>query len=140
VTGRLDPVALARLASLAEAERKRDLARIEALAVEARGLEDEIAALGATQRRDAEEGSMPLAMVARRIAWTEAAIAAHHRRIAAIAQELVAARAAARSSVGRHEALVALQGRAEREARRARDRAEERTALPPALPTIRGAR
>jgi hypothetical protein len=121
-----DRAVLARLIALAEAERRRDLARIEALAVEACGLEDAIADLAATGRRDACQGTMPLAMVARRIAWAEAAVAAHQRRLAAIAGELAAARVAAQTSVGRHEALAALLARAEREARRDRDRAEER--------------
>jgi hypothetical protein len=125
-----DRAALARLVALAEAERRRDLARIEALSVEARGLEDAITELAGTGRRDACEGAMPLAMFARRIAWAEAAVAGHQRRLAAIAGELAAARAAAQASVGRHEALAALLARAEREARRDRDRAEERaTAL-----------
>jgi hypothetical protein len=127
-----DPAALARLVALAEARRRRDLARIEALAVEARRIEDEIADLGTTQRRDAEAGAMPLAMVARRIAWAEAAIAGHQRRVAAIAHELAAARTAAQASVGRHEALAALLARAAREARRDRERAAERAAPPPA--------
>ncbi len=132
MTARPDPASLAPLVALAEARRKRDLSRIEALAVEARRLEDEIEALNTTQSRDAEEGTMPLAMVARRIAWVENAIAAHQRRIAAIAEEIAAARKAAQASVGRHEALAVLHARAERDARRDRDRAEERAAPPPA--------
>jgi hypothetical protein len=117
------------LAALAEARRARDLARLEALIAEARGLEDEIAELGDTEARDMAEGRVPFAVMGMRLAWAEAAIAAKRRRIAAIAVEIAGVRAAARVSLGKHEALVALLGRAERRDRAARDRADEIAAL-----------
>jgi hypothetical protein len=117
--------ALRDLAALAQARRARDLARLEALIAEARGLEDEIAALADTEARDMAEGQVPFAVMGMRLAWAEAAIAAKRRRIAALAVEIAGVRAEARVSLGKHEALAALLAKADRADRAERDRADE---------------
>jgi hypothetical protein len=116
---------LAALAALAEARRTRDLARLEALIAEARGLEAEIVELAATERRDAAAGPTDFAQMGRRHAWAEAQIAARQRRIAGIAAEIAAVRKAARVSLGKHEVLKALVAQAEADERALRSRSEE---------------
>lgn len=117
------------LATLAEAKRARDLARLDALIAEARGIEEAIAALAGTERRDMAEGRVPFALMGLRVAWADAEIAARRARLAEIAGALAAVRAEARTSLGKHEALRALVARAEAAERGARARAEEVDAL-----------
>ena len=124
----MTPAELRRLATLAEARKARDLARLEALIAEARRLEDEIAELAATERRDLAAGAN-FRLLAGRLAWAAAEIAARRRRIGAIALEIAAARAAARVSLGKHEALAALVERTAAEERAGREKAEEVAAL-----------
>lgn len=103
----MTPAALAQLTALASARRERDLARLEALLVEDRGLAEEILRLAAVPAQDMAEGAAlaPLAQQALRAAWVEQQITRARRRRAALAAEIGAARGAAAVSVGRHEAL-----------------------------------
>lgn len=121
--------ALDTLAALAGARRDRDLAKIEALLAEQRRLEAEIAEFAGTEARDAADGSMPFAMLARRASWVNAQVALRERRIAAIAIELAGVRAAARVSVGKHEALRKLVDEAGQQLRAAKGRADELAAV-----------
>lgn len=116
---------LEKLSALAEARKARDLAALEALTAEQRTLEAEIAELAGTEARDAAEGQMPFAMIAQRAAWSASQIALRERRIAAITVELAGVRAAARVSVGKHEALKKLIEGAERDRQAAENRAAE---------------
>ncbi len=133
----MTPAALAGLLSLAVAMRDRDLARLEALMVEDRGLAEEIMRLAAVPAQDMAAGGTtlaPLAQQALRAAWVEQQITRARRRRAAIAAEIAGARAAAASSVGRHEALDRLLADA-RAAEADRRRAiAEREAMPQAAP------
>jgi hypothetical protein len=120
---------LRELAALAEAKRARDLARLDALIAEARGIEEAIAALSGTERRDMAEGRVPFALMGMRVTWADAEIAARRARLQAIAAELAAVRAEARVSLGKHEALRALVAQAERAEHAERERTEEVAAL-----------
>jgi hypothetical protein len=113
------------LAALAEARRGRDLGRLEALIAEARGLEEEIVGLSGTSRLDAAAGPVPFDQIGRRLAWAEAEIARRRRRLAGLAVEIAGVRAAARISVGKHEALNTLVVRATRDEAAARERRDE---------------
>jgi hypothetical protein len=121
----MNKTALEALAALAGAYKSRDLAKLEALNGERRRLEAEIGELAGTLARDAMEGDLPFPMIAQRNSWAAAQIALRERRIAAIAIELAGVRAAARVSVGKHEALERLVAEADREDRAAQGRAEE---------------
>jgi hypothetical protein len=125
------PQALRALAGLVEARKARDLARLEGLVAEDRRLEAEIAELAATGCRDLAGGdALPLARQGLREIWAEQRIRAARRRRAELAAGIRAARADAVQSLGRHRALEALVGGAERsEERRGQARAE-REALP----------
>ena len=104
----MTPEALGRLAALTEARRDRDLARLEALMVEDRGLAEEIMRLAAVPAQDMAAGGtvlVPLVQQALRAAWVEQHITRARRRRGELAGEIAAARAAAASSVGRHAAL-----------------------------------
>jgi hypothetical protein len=119
--------AIEQLARLAEARRLRDLARLEALAAERARLQTEIGDL-ARQAGSAAEGGLPFPLVESREAWLLAQIALRERRIAGIEREIEQARAEARQSVGKHEALKTL-GKAARSAEaQARERGAERSA------------
>jgi len=120
---------LRKLAALAEARKTRDLARLEALAAERRLLLEEIADLAGIEARDAAEGLMPFPMMARRSAWAAAEVARREQRIAAIDREMEEARAAARTSLGKHEALLRLIETTVRDEEASRLRAEERASF-----------
>ena len=128
----MTPAALRALASLVEARKARDLARLEGLVAEDRRLEAEIADLAATGSRDLAEGvALPLARQGLREIWAEQRIRAARRRRAELAARIRAARADAVQSLGRHRALEHLVEGADRsEQRRKLARAERET--PPA--------
>ncbi len=130
----MSPEALAGLVSLAAARRDRDLARLEAMLVEERGLAEEIMRLAAIPAQDMAGGSIvqaPLAQQALRFAWVEQGITRARRRRAALASEIAAARAAAAVSVGKHEALGRLLSVARADQSHNRAARAEREAPPP---------
>lgn len=130
----MDARDLARLAHLVEARKAGALARLEALTAEMRTCEDEIVALRETAARDLAEG-LPPAQQALRLKWAEQGIVLARQRIARLAPEIAAARAAAIRELGKHEALETLSERAEVEATRLRAARVERDAPPhPARP------
>jgi hypothetical protein len=112
----MTPAALRGLLALAGARRDRDLARLEALAAEDRGLAEEILRLAAIPAQDMADGTAPLAQQALRYAWVEQQIARARRRRAALAREIAAVRAEAAASVGKHAALEKLESTAARPA------------------------
>ncbi len=120
---------LRKLVALAEARRARDLTRLDALTAERRRLEAEIVELARIEARDAAEGVMPFAMLARRTVWAAAEIARRESRTAAITSEIEVARTAARTSLGKHEALIRLTEAAACDEAAARARTEERVTL-----------
>jgi hypothetical protein len=129
------PHALAGLVALARAQRERDLARLEALLVEDRGLAEEIGRLAALPSQDLAEGGAtiaPLQQQALRFAWMEQQITRARKRRAALAAEIARARLAAGTSVGKHEALDRLLAVARRAEVTRRDARAEREAPPPA--------
>ncbi|MFO1105082.1 MAG: hypothetical protein U1E34_03190 [Amaricoccus sp.] len=131
----MDARDLARLAHLVEARKAGALARLEALTAEMRTCEDEIVALRETAARDLAEGGLPPAQQALRLKWAEQGIVLARQRIARLAPEIAAARAAAIRELGKHEALETLSERAEVEATRLRAARVERDAPPhPARP------
>jgi hypothetical protein len=128
----MTPQALRALAEIVEARKARDLARLERLLAEDRGLSREIEALAATATRDLAEGaSLPLPRQGVRLAWADARIRAARRRREVLAEEIRAARAEAVRSLGKHTALEHLAGRADREELRVRTSRAEREAPPP---------
>ena len=102
---------------LAEVRKARDLARLEALMNRDRALEREIRTLGATGSLDLASGfaALPPGRQGVRQAWAAHRIAEARKARAALAPEIAAARAAAATSLGKHEALGALADRTERE-------------------------
>jgi len=129
------PEALRQLAALAEARRSRDLAVLEELLLEDRRLAAEILEIAAAPARDLAEGGIaiaPIAQQALRFAWLERHIAALRRRRAELAPRIAQARAEASRSLGKHQALEHLSGRAEQAADREREARSEREAMPPA--------
>jgi hypothetical protein len=130
----MTPQALARLLQLTSAKKQRELALLDQLLAEERALEAEIDELAATAARDLEAGeALPLAQQAVRLAWADQRMRVARQRQAALAPAIRAARAAAAQSLGKHEALEHLAGRADRTARQQRDARAEREA-PPAEP------
>lgn len=129
----MGPAELAALARLAEARRAGALARLDALMAEMRACEAEIAERRSTATRDLAEGGegLPLAQQALRLTWAEQRIAQARRRLAVLAPEIAAARAAAVQALGKHEALEKLTERAELDALRLRITRAERDAPPP---------
>jgi dihydrodipicolinate synthase/N-acetylneuraminate lyase len=118
----MDSGMLRRLGRLAEVRKARDLARLEALMNRDRALEQEIRTLGATGSLDLASGfaALPPAQQGLRQAWATHRIAQARKLRTALAPEIAAARAAATTSLGKHEALGTLAERAEREAAAAR--------------------
>lgn len=127
----MTPAALRDLQRLMAARKARDLARLDRLLAEDRALAEEIGRLAATGSRDLADGPLPLAEQGRRLAWAAACIRAAERRRRQLAPEIRAARAEAVQSLGRHEALGNLAGRADREVRQDRAARAEREAPPP---------
>ena len=103
----MTPAALRRLQSLTEARRAAALARLESLQLEDRRIAEVIVELAAMPAREIAETPEGLPHYARRLAWVGHRIAVLERRRSALAVEIAAARAAAGSSVGRHEAMRA---------------------------------
>jgi hypothetical protein len=129
----VSPEALAGLVALAAARRERDLARLEALLMEDRGLADEITRLAALPAQDLAEGGAtiaPLQQQALRFAWMEQQITRARQRRAVLAVEIAGARTAAGTSVGKHEALDRLRAVAGRNALHLRHARTEREAPP----------
>jgi hypothetical protein len=123
----MTPEALRGLAMLAEARRQRDLAAVERLMAEVRRLDAEIAEIAGTLTRDmAADAPVPMMNYGRRLAWAEHETALRRAAQARVMAELTAARAVARVSLGKHEALLKLVEVAEAEARRDRERRAER--------------
>lgn len=123
----MTPEALRGLAMLAEARRQRDLAAVERLMTEVRRLDAEIAEIAGTLTRDmAADAPVPMMNYGRRLAWAEHETALRRAAQARVMAELTAARAVARVSLGKHEALKKLVEAAETEARRDRERRAER--------------
>lgn len=129
----MQPGELARLAHLVEARKAGALGRLEALMAEVRACEAEIAARRETLAHDLAEGGLPPAQQALRLTWAEQRIAQARRRLASLAPEIAAARAAAIRELGKHAALEKLTERADAEADRIRAARTERDAplLPP---------
>lgn len=113
----MKPEDLKRLAQLTDAVKSRDLARLEALLAQDRGLEDEIERLSLQQIEDMKSGDN-IPQLARRLAWAEAHIDKARRGRAALAAQIRAAREAAVQSLGRHEALEHLREKAAEDATR----------------------
>jgi hypothetical protein len=123
----MTPAALRQLAGLAEARRQRDLAAVERLMAEMRRLDAEIAEIAGTLTRDmAAEAPVPMMNYGRRMAWAEHETALRRAAQARLAAQLAAARAMARVSLGKHEALLKLVEAAEAGARQDRERKAER--------------
>lgn len=127
----MNPAALRRLQSLTEARRAAALARLETLQLEDRRIAEVIIELAAMPAREIAETPEGLPHYARRLAWVGHRIAVLERRRSALAVEIAAARAAAGSSVGRHEAMGALIRRADRSAADLREARAEREAPSP---------
>lgn len=128
----MDAGMLRRLGKLAEVRKARDLARLETLMNRDRALEQEIRVLGATGSLDLASGfaALPPAQQGLRQAWATHRIAQARKARAALAPEIAAARAAATRSLGKHEALGTLAGRAEREAAAIRAARAEADGIP----------
>jgi hypothetical protein len=111
----MTPAALRQLTRLAEARKARDLARLEGLLIRERQLAAEISALSGTLARDLATGiALPPAQQALRQAWVEQRIRAAERQRTALAAGIVAARAEAVQSLGKHRALEHLVERGDR--------------------------
>jgi hypothetical protein len=129
------PQALHRLASLLEARKARDLARLEALVAEDRRLAAEIAEIAATATRDmAGPEPLPLPQQGLRQRWADGRIRAASERRAGLAAGIRDARAEAVQSLGKHRALERLVERADRAAAQIREARAEREAPPPEAP------
>lgn len=113
----MTPAALRELGALMAARKARDLARLERLVAEDRGLAAELAALASAPAADVESGeALPPDRQAVRLAWIDQRTARLGRRRGILAAEIARARAAAIQSLGRERALDRLAesvGRAE---------------------------